>query len=380
MYLEFFGFNHTPFALSPDPDFLYLSASHKQAKSYMDYCLYKRDSLVVITGEIGSGKTTLIENMLAHAEDDLVIARIHQTQLDEMEVLQAIAQAFGIHDARLKKISLLEKIKNFMIKQSDAGKHCLLVIDEAQNLSIKALEEIRLLADIDHNKSKVANVLLVGQNQLNTLIDAKGMEQLVQRIRLRFHLGSLDQEETAEYIRTRLHCAGMENKNIFSDEIIHEIYHYTNGTPRLINIFADTLLTAAFAEEEKDISQQHVELAKQELNWQHNTLKTGQENSNNLHHAVIEIIQDKDKINEVQLSHGKCKIGRSKSNEIYLDESRVSSLHAHIISDDGRSCLVDLESTNGTKVNNKKVDEHWLEHGDVIAIGRKFTLIYKESS
>ena len=179
MYLEFFGFDSYPFTLSPDPDFLYLSDAHKQAKSYMDYTLFKRDSFVVITGDIGSGKTTLIENMLTSATDDLIIARIHQTQLDEMEVLQAIAEAFDIFDARLKKITLLKKIKEFMLDQHVNGKHCLLVFDEAQNLSKKALEEIRLLADIEHERQKIVNVLLVGQNQLNDLIDSKDMEQLL---------------------------------------------------------------------------------------------------------------------------------------------------------------------------------------------------------
>lgn len=383
MYLEFFGFSDYPFTLSPDPDFLYLSEAHKQAKSYMDYTLYKRDSFVVITGEIGSGKTTLIENMLALANDELVIARIHQTQLDEIEVLQAIAEAYNILDSRLKKITLLKKIREFMLKQHLDGKHCLLVFDEAQNLSKKALEEIRLLADIEHERQKIVNVLLVGQNQLNKLIDSPDMEQLLQRIRLRFYLGKLDEDETDAYIQTRLSCAGSDNTELFSEEIVSHIYEYTHGTPRRINILCDTLLTAAFAEEEKEITMLHFKSAVQELNWSQTKSYTQSEkiaqvtHFNNAFIEIIEIANDK-KVNEYSIKSKTCVIGRSKKCDILLEESRVSSVHAQIVSNESESHLIDLGSTNGTKVNNQAVTRHCLQHGDTISIGKKYKIVFKE--
>lgn len=380
MYLEFFGFDHPPFALSPDPDFLYLSDAHKQAKSYMDYSAYKRDSLVVITGEIGSGKTTLIENMLVHSNEELIIAKIHQTQLNELEVLQAIAEAFGILDNRLKKVSLLNKLKEFMIEQNEAGKHCLIIFDEAQNLSKKALEEVRLLADIENNKSKVTNVLLVGQNQLNRLIDSPDMEQLVQRIRLRFHLGHLSQSETAEYIQTRIERAGCKNNALINDDIMNVIYEYTHGVPRLINVFCDTILTAAFAEEDQQISIQHVDLAKQELNWQKGKKEDTFEASESDIKGIIELMLDKEKIQEIKITNNLLTIGRASYNDLVLEEGRVSSKHAQILVNNDGVKLIDLGSTNGTKVNNKKIDKHDLEHGDVIYIGRKYQLIFKEVS
>ncbi len=382
MYLKYFGFNDYPFTLSPNPEFLYLSDGHKHAKSYMDFTLYKRDSFVVITGEIGSGKTTLIENMLAQTTDKLVIARIHQTQLDEIEVLQAIAEEFGIFDPRNKKVTLLKKIKAFMLEQHLAGKHCIIVFDEAQNLSLSALEEIRLLSDIEYKYNKVVNILLVGQSQLNELIEDPDMEQLKQRIRLRFHLGKLDLDETDAYIQTRLSLAGSKNTELFSEEITSHIYQHTQGTPRRINVLCDTILTAAFSEEEKTITGSHLISALNELGW--NKSGSGR-NSNSItpsqfNRFTVQLNESGSKVRDYHINMKTCVIGRSTEADIVLPGSRVSSIHAQIVSNENSSHLIDLGSTNGCKVNNQSVSKHWLEHNDVIQIGKKFELIFKDDN
>lgn len=282
MYLNFFGLNEQPFQLTPDSHFLYLSDSHMRAKAYMDYTVWKRDGFVVITGEVGAGKTTLIHKLLSEVQDDVKLIRIFQTQLNETEFLQAMLVELGFDPAKLKdngKVELINLLNTYLLESYRCGKHVVLVVDEAQNLSPKVLEEIRLLSGLEPDKEKILNVILVGQPELNDTLSRPDMEQLVQRIRLRFHVGALDMEETWKYVMHRLMVAGADEGAIFNRDVLPLIYEYTGGIPRKINILCDTALICAFADSVKHVDATVMNEAISELQWKPAQRKTARQQS-----------------------------------------------------------------------------------------------------
>src|SRR5579863_9940003 len=223
MYLEPFKLRELPFRLSPDPQFLYLSKQHARAKAYMESTIWFTDGFVVITGEIGSGKTTLIESFLKEVQSDVVVAQINQTQVSAIDFLQAVLVQFGFSPFKMKKAELIATINNFLIEQYAAGRKVLLIVDEAQNLSMRVLEEIRLLSGVETTKEKVLRIILAGQPELNEKLDAPELVQLTQRIRLRFHLTTLSSQEMRAYIQHRLEVAGAgSDRQIFSEDSFPE--------------------------------------------------------------------------------------------------------------------------------------------------------------
>jgi general secretion pathway protein A len=268
MYLDFFKLRELPFRLTPDTDFLYMSNAHARAKAYMDYTIWNREGFVVLSGEIGSGKTTLIQKLLSELDDDnVLVAKIFQTQLDETEFLQAMLVEFGLNPFSAKKVELIDMLNTFLIEQFASGKQLVLIVDDAHNLSMKVLEEIRMLSGLETQKEKLLHVILVGQPQLNEIIEAPEMEQLLQRVRLRFHLKTLSEEETSDYITHRLRVAGAERTDLFTPDTIPLIHKYTGGTPRLINTLCDTALVCGFADSVATITAEVVQAAVDELQW-----------------------------------------------------------------------------------------------------------------
>ncbi len=209
MYLEFFKLREFPFRLTPDTEFMYMSEGHSRAKSYMDYTVWNRDWFVVITGEIGTGKTTLIQKLLSELEENVLVAKIFQTQLDEVEFLQAVLVEFGLNPFNAKKVELIDMLNTFLIDQFHKEKQLVLIVDDAHNLNPKVLEEIRMLSGLETQKEKVLHVILVGQPQLNEMLESPELEQLLQRVRLRYHIKSLSEEDAKAYITHRLRVAGM---------------------------------------------------------------------------------------------------------------------------------------------------------------------------
>src|ERR1700759_5438093 len=191
MYLELFKLHELPFRLSPDPQFLYLSKQHARAKAYMEWTIWFTDGFVVITGEIGAGKTTLIETFLRELQTDVVIAQVNQTQLSAIEFLQTVLVQFGFSPFNMKKAEVLATLNQFLVEQYGAGRKVLLIIDEAQNLGHKVLEEVRMLSGVETTKEKVLRIILAGQPELNEKLDSQELTQLAQRVRLRFHLTAL---------------------------------------------------------------------------------------------------------------------------------------------------------------------------------------------
>ena len=267
MYLEPFKLKELPFRLSPDPQFLYLSKQHARAKAYMESTIWFTDGFVVITGEIGSGKTTLIESFLKEVPTDVVVAQINQTQVSASDFLQAVLVQFGFSPFKMKKAELIATLNSFLVEQYSAGRKVLLVVDEAQNLSQRVLEEIRLLSGVETTKEKVLRIILAGQPELNDKLDAPELIQLAQRIRLRFHLGTLSLAEMKAYIEHRLEVAGGGDREIFAADTFHEIYRYTGGVPRLINTLCDTAMMAAFAADRDSVQRADIESAVAELRW-----------------------------------------------------------------------------------------------------------------
>src|SRR4029078_11611343 len=232
MYLDSFKLKELPFRLSPDPQFLYLSKQHARAKAYMESTIWFTDGFVVSPGETGSGKTTLIESFLKEIQTDVVVAQINQTQVSAVDFLQAVLVQFGFSPFKMKKAELIATINNFLIEQYAAGRKVLLIVDEAQNLSMRVLEEIRLLSGVETTKEKVLRIILAGQPELNEKLDAPELVQLTQRIRLRFHLGTLPREDLRSYVRHRLDVAGADGREIFAEETFPELFKYTGGVPR----------------------------------------------------------------------------------------------------------------------------------------------------
>lgn len=267
MYLDYYGLTEAPFRLTPDADFLFMSRAHARAKAYMDYTVLSRDGFVVVTGEIGAGKTTLINKLVAELPDDVLVAKIFQTQLNEIEFLQAVLTEFGVSRFGTGKVELLNQINDFLIDMYSRNRRVLLIIDEAQNLSDKVLEEVRLLSGLETNKDKLVSIILAGQPELAQVVDSPLFEQLAQRVRLRFHLGALSLAETRDYVRHRLSVAGADDHEIVADDAFDTIYEYTGGIPRLINSICDMAMLTAFVDDRSVVDEDVMQTSIGELGW-----------------------------------------------------------------------------------------------------------------
>lgn len=377
-YIEHFELKEQPFRLTPDPEFVYWSKQHARAKAYMESTIWLADGFVVVTGEIGSGKTTLLQTFLAELEDDIVYAIISQTQLTPTQFLQAVLTEFGFKPFNKRKVELLDTLNMFLIEQYSNGKKVILIVDEAQNLSKKVLEEIRLLSGIETHKEKVLRIILAGQPELKETLDSPAMKQLVQRVRLRFHLGPLDRREMREYIEHRLNIAGNENRDLIADDAFAVIHRYTGGIPRLINTLCDTAFLCAFAEEKKAVDIDDVKSAIEELNWKEVEFSSG--SYRQLPQRVvsagqpayltrIEIRQDGEMVSEHFFEAGRAIAGRSPDNEIYIKSKFVSRHHAQFTIDEFGCTVEDLNSTNGVFIGDTRVKKYMLRDGDVVSLG-----------
>jgi type II secretory pathway predicted ATPase ExeA len=352
----------------------------------MESTIWLADGFVVLTGDIGSGKTTLIESFLAEIPNDIVLAHISQTQLSPVEFLQALLVEFGFKPFRKRKVELLAMLKDFMVEQYANGKKILLVIDEAQNLSRKVLEEVRLLSGLEAQKEKLLRIIIAGQPELSRKLDSPRLQQLTQRVRLRFHLGALSKRETHEYITHRLNVAGADGRKIFDEGACDVVFRYSGGIPRLINVLCDTALLCAFAEERTEIDEGLVKAAADELQWvefserlreqELHTERTGQFGSESGPLAKIEVLFRDQFVADFALSHGRTIIGRTPDNDLQIRSKFVSRHHAQITSDASQSVLEDLNSTNGVFIKSKRVKYHELVDGDVIQLG-EHKLLYR---
>lgn len=379
-YLDHFKLAEQPFQLTPDPEFLYWSKQHARAKAYMESTIWLADGFVVITGEIGTGKTTLLQSFLSELDDSVIYAVVSQTQLTPTQFLQAVLTEFGFKPFNKRKVELLDMLNMFLLEQYSSGKKVVLVVDEAQNLTRKVLEEIRMISGIETHKDKVLRIILVGQPELRETLESPNLKQLMQRVRLRFHIGPLDRREMREYIERRLSVAGRHKKDLFTDDSFDAIYLFSGGVPRLINTLCDTTLLCAFADEKQVIGAQDIIDAAAELNWkehENNTgvyeqiqhLKAGNRLPTSSHISQIEVRSDGHVVDVFSFPLGRVIVGRSPDNEIYIRSRFVSRHHAQLISDESGCVIEDLNSTNGVFIGETQVKKYRLRNGDVISLG-----------
>jgi len=387
MYCEFFQLTEPPFRLTPDPQFLFASKQHARAKAYMESTIWLADGFVVLTGEIGSGKTTLIESFLTELPKDIVLAHISQTQLTPVEFLQTLLVEFGFKPFRKRKVELLAMLKDFMVEQYAAGKKILLVIDEAQNLSRKVLEEVRLLSGLEAQKEKLLRIVIAGQPELSVKLDSPRLQQLMQRVRLRFHLDAMSKRETHEYITHRLNIAGAKGRTIFDAAACDIVFRYAGGVPRLVNVLCDTALLCAFAEERTTVDEALVKAAVEELQWvefservreqEQHAENTGRFVDGSGHVGRLDILYQDKLVAEFRLPKGRAIIGRTSDNDVQIQSRFVSRHHAQVVSDQAQSVVEDLNSTNGVFIRSQRVKQQVLADGDIIQIG-EHKLLYRD--
>lgn len=253
MYERFYRLRERPFALTPDPDYLYPSRVHREALNYLRYGIETHAGFVVITGAIGSGKTTLLQTLLRGLDDRTTVARVMNTLLDPRELLESAMIDLGLDPAGKSKPAMLKQFGEFLVAEREAGRLVLLVIDEAQNLALPALEEIRMLSNLETEKSKLLQIILIGQPDLRDKLARPELEQLKQRITVSYHLEPLDAEETARYINHRLARASIGAPIEFSGAVTSRIHARSGGVPRVINVIADAALVFGYGEEKPEI-------------------------------------------------------------------------------------------------------------------------------
>jgi general secretion pathway protein A len=382
MYLELFKLHELPFRLSPDPQFLYLSKQHARAKAYMESTIWFTDGFVVITGEIGAGKTTLIETFLRELQSDTVVAQINQTQLSPTAFLQSVLVQFGFSPFNMKKPEVLSTLNQFLTEQYSNGRKVLLIIDEAQNLSNRVLEEVRMLSGVETTKEKVLRIILAGQPELNDKLNSQELIQLTQRVRLRFHLTALSKAETNAYIDHRLEVAGSQGRRIFAEDTYATIYKYTGGVPRLINTLCDTCLMASFSKDKDTVSVEELDAAIRELQWVEFAAGTNRMKVPNIEHLLhpqaessqvvgrILLACEGKTVGERELKPGRLVIGRTSDNDLQIDSKFISRHHCQIVTQQDSCLIEDLNSTNGIFVQSKRVRRHNLNDGDVVQVGQ----------
>jgi putative secretion ATPase (PEP-CTERM system associated) len=254
MYETFFNLRIKPFELVPDPSFIYLSKSHKKAITFLDYGIRARAGFILLTGEVGSGKTTIIRDLLNKRYEQLVLAKVFNTRVTSEQLLAMINDEFGLQTLGKDKVTLIRDLNEFLVDQYAHGNQPILIIDEAQNLAEELLEEVRMLSNLETSDSKLLQIILVGQPELRAILSAPSLRQLRQRISINCHLQSLSRQETERYIMHRLEVAGNAKAVEFPSESLDVVYRFSKGIPRLINIICDFLMLSAFADEMKVIS------------------------------------------------------------------------------------------------------------------------------
>jgi type II secretory pathway predicted ATPase ExeA len=371
MYEQHFGLDKRPFDQTPDSEFLYLSEQHGFALASMKFAIAKRDAFVIVTGDVGSGKTTLLNRLLSELEEGLVVSRVNHTQLSDVELLQLLLAEFGIRAFDKQKAELIYMLREHVLEQYQAGRQVVFMIDEAQNLGGQVLEELRLLSTIETEKEKQVTILLVGQPQLNELVDHPDLEQLRQRCRLRLHLEPLPEEDTEAYLRHRLEVAGGAFEEVFEAETVSQVYRHSGGVPRLINTLCDTALTACVVKDAPRITTAIIDDVVEELGWRRSQ-GLDPDRAETLSRKIglhVTVTGKGGEEKEYVLTEPNALIGRSRSCDIPVKTAFASRRHAILSREGAIWSISDLNSTNGLTVNGERVHNHVLADGDVIQIG-----------
>jgi general secretion pathway protein A len=269
MYCKYYGLKERPFNVTSDPAFFFSSKKHKEALSHLLYGVSQRKGIIVLTGEIGTGKTTICRFFLNQVGKNVKTAFILNPTFSEIQLLESILNDFGINPGNKTKLGMVLQLNNFLLRESTAGNNLVLIIDEAQNLKPNLLEQVRLLSNLETEKDKLLQVILVGQPELNSRLNLYDLRQLRQRIMVRYHITPLDNDEIKDYINYRLKIAQTKqepgNQIKFNDEAISLISCFSGGTPRLINMICDRALLAGFVSETDQIDSRIIKRCIEEL-------------------------------------------------------------------------------------------------------------------
>jgi general secretion pathway protein A len=270
MYQTFYGLKENPFNITPDPNFFFLSHRHQEALSALVYGIKSRKGFIEITGEIGSGKTTLCRCLLSLLDSSVKTALILNPHLSDLQMLRTIVQDFGITSKGLNKKDLFDAFNRFLLDQLALENNVVLIIDEAQNLKPGLLEQIRMLSNLETTKEKLLQIVLVGQPELRAILARPDLKQLRQRISVRYHLTALSLGETREYIQHRLKVAGLTGALRFTDEAFEMIFKYSKGIPRLVNIVCDKALLAGYVMQSFEIRKELIHCSINEIEGMEN--------------------------------------------------------------------------------------------------------------
>jgi putative secretion ATPase (PEP-CTERM system associated) len=267
MYESFYGLTSKPFQLNPDPTFYFGSKQHRRATAYLEYGLHQNEGFIVVTGEIGAGKTTIVRGLLNKLNSAKVVAaQLVSTQLDAEDTLRMVAAAFGVRTKSLGKSDVLLALEAFLVDVTRQGKRCLLIVDEAQNLTPHAVEELRMLSNFQFETQALLQSFLIGQPEFRNIMQSPHMQQLRQRVIAACHIGPMEQDETQAYIEHRLKCAGFTSEPLFDNEAYEAIFRASGGVPRRINSLCDRLLLSGFLAGKKTFTLGDVEEVSRELN------------------------------------------------------------------------------------------------------------------
>lgn len=266
MYNTYFGFKEKPFTIAPNPQYLFMSAQHEEALAHMLYGLQGEGGVMVLTGEVGTGKTTICRSLLSQIPENTDVAYIINPKQSETEMLASLCDELHISYADASSIkALTDALNQYLLDAHAKGRHTVLIIDEAQNLETSVLEQLRLLTNLETNDKKLLQIMLLGQPELSEMLQRQDLRQLAQRITSRYHLTPLNAAETAAYVQHRLNIAGCTKQNIFSSSVLDKLYQYSGGIPRLINLIADRALLGAYALETQKVNNNTLKQAKNEV-------------------------------------------------------------------------------------------------------------------
>lgn len=397
MYFEYFGLKKNPFRITPDEDFIYFMEGHKNSYAYLKYTAWANDGFMLLTGEIGTGKTILLKKLNKDLAGSIKIINISQTQLELDDLLRVLLFELTQSFEAASRAELIIRIKQNLIKRKTEDEKILLILDEAQNLNRECLEEIRLLADEMCDGENLINVILAGQPELERSIDNQGMEQLKQRIRITYRLTALKERDVESYVdfrsfigygnRPLVPCVdsllraqysqkdALNYQRLFKVGASSALYKSTHGVPRLINALCETSLVLAYGLGVKEVNHKLVSQAVDELGWIANESDDdfSSINAKSLDHEhimSIEVFSDGKIIKIVGVDHLPFTIGRNDENDLVLVNKTVSKKHAYLDRQNDALIIKDCESTNGVKINGLKVVAHVISNGEIAQVGR----------
>ena len=385
MYLDLFQLKALPFRLSPDPQYLYLSAQHAAVRQRMAAALAEPQGVLVITGDTGVGKTSVIERFLAELDSQVVVARLNQTQMTALGFLQGLLVQFGFAPFSMTRAELLVTIDAFLLEQQAAGRRVLLLVDEAQQLSAAVLEEVRRLATLEGPSGPALAIVLAGQPGLADALESPALAALAALARTPLHLTALPPDEIGPYIQHRLDVAGAAGRTLFDAPALTVIRRYTGGLPRLINMLCDTALMNAYEQHHDHVGAAEVEAAIQTLRWVEYAARSQPRpraaaappvpahlpaSAQLAPLGYLQVALDGRTVAALELRPGRVLIGRTSENDLQIDSKFISRHHCQVTVTPESATIEDLNSTNGLTLRGERVRRHALVDGDVVMVGQ----------